>query len=303
MRGTTNEGTAPVLRLLAVHAHPDDESSKGAATYAYYRSRGARVLVVTCTGGEAGDVLNPALPQPQTYRAERDMAALRRTEMAAARAAMGIEHLWLGYTDSGLPAEGESVRSDSFAAIPLEHSGAPLVRILREFRPHALVSYDENGGYPHPDHIRAHEVAVWAMRAAADPGAVPGTGEPWTVQKHYYDRIHSPARLEAIAGALAERNPDDPRIAELADMRSWRRGRPDPLVTSRVPCGEFFEVRDAALRSHASQVSADDGFFFWPNDIQRDVWPTEDFELVSSRVATTPPEDDLFAGISEEDVP
>ncbi len=160
------------LRLLAVHAHPDDESSKGAATYAHYLSRGAEVMVVSCTGGERGDIQNDRLEQ--TAMAERDMAGLRRIEMARAKAAIGFEHRWLGYADSGLPEAEEGgelppLASDCFALIPLEISAEPLVRIIREYRPQVLVTYDESGGYPHPDHIRTHEVSVYAMEAAADP--------------------------------------------------------------------------------------------------------------------------------------
>jgi len=288
------------LRLLAVHAHPDDESSKGAATYASYASHGARVLVVSCTGGEAGDIQNPGLDANATAMANRDMGGLRRLEMAGAQAAMGIEHRWLGYADSGLPEGDEGVRADSFAAIPLEISGQPLVRIVREFRPHVLVTYDENGGYPHPDHIRAHEIAVWAKRVAADAAAHVELGEPWTIQKHYYDRIFSSQRLEAVYEALLARQPDSELVANLGEMREWMRER-GPLPTTRVPVSEFFDVRDRALRSHASQVPPDSQFFYWPNDVQAEVWPTEDFDLVESLVATELPETDLFAGITDEE--
>ncbi|CAN5314046.1 mycothiol conjugate amidase Mca [soil metagenome] len=285
------------LRLLAVHAHPDDESSKGAATYAAYRDRGAEVLVVSCTGGEAGSVLNETL----VHRAwaERDMAGLRRVEMAGAQAAMGIEHRWLGFVDSGLPEEGETIRDDSFAAIPLEFSGPPLVRLIREFRPQVLVAYDELGGYPHPDHIRAHEVAIWARDVAAS-SSYPELGEPWQVLKTYYDRIFNPDRVTAMYELLVERDPEGEATKNLAEIMKWERS-PKPAATTHVPVGEFLEIRDAALRSHASQVAPDNSFFFTPNDVQREAWPYEDFELVDSRVETTLPENDLFAGIEDDD--
>ncbi|MDM4763397.1 mycothiol conjugate amidase Mca [Galbitalea sp. SE-J8] len=294
------------LRLLAVHAHPDDESSKGAATYAHYARRGVRVLVVSCTGGEAGDILNPGLAPAARVRAERDMAGHRRTEMAEAQRILGIEHRWLGYRDSGLPGEGEGVRADSFAGIPVEISGRALVRVVREFRPHVLVSYDENGGYPHPDHIRAHEIAVWANAVAADAAALLGSGAPWATPKHYYDRIFSLDRTRAVSDGLHAADPADGRIAQLDEMLAWRElrdaagGRP---ATTRVPCAAEFDIRDAALRAHASQVAPDDPWFFWPNDVQRRVWPTEDFELVSSTVPTSVPETDLFAGIVDDRLP
>jgi len=283
-------------RLLAVHAHPDDESSKGAATYAYYRSTGARVAIVSCTGGERGDVQNAAL-QPRAM-AERDMAGLRRIEMADAQAALDIEHYWLGYEDSGLPENGEALPANCFAAIPLEISAAPLVKIIREFRPHVLVTYDENGGYPHPDHIRTHEVSMYAWRAAADASAYPAAGEPWLVAKVYYDRIFNSHKIASIHDALVELG--HPRAADMVDFRRRMEGRPD-LATTHVPVGDFLDTRDVALRSHASQVAPDDRFFFWPNDVQAKAWPFEDFQLVESSVATALPEGDLFAGISVGD--
>jgi mycothiol S-conjugate amidase len=287
-----------LLRLLAVHAHPDDESSKGAATYAYYRSRGARVMVVSCTGGDSGSILNDALES--RAHAERDMTGFRYLEMARARDVMDVEHRWLGFTDSGLPEGDETIRADSFAALPLEFSGPPLVKIMREFRPQVLVTYDENGGYPHPDHIRAHEVALWAQDAAADAAQYPELGAPWSISKLYYDRIFSAERFGAVYDLLVERDPDSPLVARLTEMREWMSRERGPKPTTFVPAGNFFDVRDEALRQHASQVAPDSDFFFWPNDVQRDAWPTEDFQLISSTVETTLPETDLFAGIEDD---
>lgn len=285
------------LRLLAVHAHPDDESSKGAGTSASYRARGARVMVVSCTGGERGSILNEKVEARAA--AERDIAGLRRLEMARAREIMDIEHRWLGYQDSGMPDEGEALPHGSFASIPLEISAEPLVRIIREYRPQVMVTYDENGGYPHPDHIRTHEVSVYARDAAADPTRYPAAGAAWQIDKLYYERIFNGPRMNALYAALVETDPDNPIIAELADMRRWFE-RPD-LATSHVPIGDFLELRDEALRSHASQVAPDSSFFFWPNELQRSTWPYEDYQLVDSRVHTELPEDDLFTGIATEE--
>jgi mycothiol S-conjugate amidase len=286
------------LRLLSVHAHPDDESSKGAATNAFYVDRGVEVMVVSCTGGERGDVLNEGLANRAA--ADRDMGGFRRGEMARAQEAMGIQHRWLGYLDSGLPDEGDPLPPDCFALIPLEHSAATLVKVIREFRPHVLVTYDENGGYPHPDHIRTHEVSMEAFAAAADPSRYPETGAPWQVSKLYYDRIFSSRRVEAMYQALVENDPQSPLIAEFDEMREWMRERPY-LATTQVPCGDFFEHRDRALRAHASQVSPDSSFFFWPNDLQRRAWPYEDYQLVTSLVESPTPETDLFAGITDSE--
>ena len=285
------------LRLLAVHAHPDDESSKGAATYAYYRSLGAEVLVVSCTGGERGSILNEDLVP--TAMAERDLAGLRRLEMKAAQEAMGIQHRWLGYQDSGMQDDG-GVPKNSFADVPLEYSAEPLVRIIRDFRPQVLITYDENGGYPHPDHIRCHEVSLEALRAAADADRYPDAGPAWQVDKLYYDRIFNLERMDAMYLELSVTEPDSDLLEPLATARE-RMSEYPKLATTHVPIGDFLEVRDEALRSHASQVSPTSSFFFWPNAMVRKAWPYEDFQLVESKVVSDMPESDLFAGLTERD--
>ena len=174
---TASPSPSAKLRLLAVHAHPDDESSKGAATMAMYAASGVEVMVATCTDGSRGDIQNPAMesaPHPK-----RDMAGARRLEMDNAAKVLGIRQRWLGFVDSGLP-EGDPLPPlpvGSFATLPLGRAAAPLVRLVRSFKPHVILSYDENGGYPHPDHIMAHRVAVEAFEAAGDPARYPGTGE------------------------------------------------------------------------------------------------------------------------------
>ena len=285
------------LRLMAVHAHPDDESSKGAATYAYYRSRGVEVLIVSCTGGERGSILNPSLEGHGM--AERDMTGLRRIEMRAAQQALGVQHRWLGFEDSGMN-DDKSVPPNSFAAIPLEYSAEPLVTLVRDFRPQVLITYDENGGYPHPDHIRCHEVSLEAFRAAADPDRYPDSGAPWQIDKLYYDRIFNLERIDAMYLALSVAEPDSPLLEPLGEARERMENYPK-LATTHVPAGEFLEVRDAALRAHASQVSPDSSFFFWPNDLVREAWPYEDFQLVEAKVDTAMPESDLFAGIEADE--
>jgi mycothiol S-conjugate amidase len=255
---------------------------------------------VSCTCGERGDIQNPGLDPVSAAMAERDMAGLRRLEMAAAREAIGFEHRWLGFEDSGLPENDEPLAANCFALVPLEYSAAPLVKIIREFRPQVMITYDEQGGYPHPDHIRTHELSIYAMEAAADATRYPEEGAPWQIQKVYYDRIFNNPRADAMYEKLQEKDPESPLLGELDDIRKWMRERPD-LATTHVEVGAFFDARDRALRSHASQVAPDSHFFFWPNEFQREVWPWEDYQLVSSLVATELPEDDLFAGITEED--
>ena len=149
---------------MHVHAHPDDESSKGAASTAKYVADGVDVLVVTLTGGERGSVLNPAMDRVDVWD---DISAIRRAEMDRAREILGVRQEWLGYVDSGFP-EGDPpppLPEGCFALVPLEESAGRLVEVMRRFRPHVVTTYDENGGYPHPDHVRCHEVAVAAFHA------------------------------------------------------------------------------------------------------------------------------------------
>jgi mycothiol S-conjugate amidase len=283
------------LRLMAVHAHPDDESSKGAATMARYVSEGVRVLVVSCTGGERGDILNPKLQNaPEVLR---DIAEIRRQEMAAAAGILGVEHKWLGFVDSGLP-EGDPLPplpDGCFALQPLEIAAAPLVRLVRHFRPHVMTTYDENGGYPHPDHIMCHKVSAEAFDAAGDPARYQGTGEPWQPLKLYYDRAFSRAKMEAFHATLLAEGLESP-FGEW--LKRWD-GREERKTTTRVECADWFPVRDKALLAHATQIDPDGPFFAMSEELQRRTWPTEDWELARSHVPTDLPEDDLFAGIRE----
>ena len=285
------------LRLIAVHAHPDDESSKGAGTYAHYLDRGVEVLIVSCTGGERGDVLNELAARDP--RSRRDIAGLRRGEMERAREIIGFQHTWLGYEDSGLPDEGDPVPAGSFADVPKEISAEALVRVIREFRPHVMITYNEQGGYPHPDHIRCHEISALAWDVAADADAYPEAGEPWSIGKLYYEDIFNSERVKAIHQWLLDNDPESPLLERFEEMREWmlRRGYSG---TARVDVGPFLDRRDEALRAHASQVPPDSSFFFWPNDVQLQAWPFEDYRLAASRVPVQEFEADLFEGIEED---
>ncbi len=285
------------LRLMAVHAHPDDESSKGAATMARYVAEGVEVLVVSCTGGERGDILNPALKDDPDVL--RDIAEFRRHEMARAVEILGVRHRWLGFVDSGLP-EGDPLPplpEGCFGLEPLETAAEPLVRLVREFRPHVMTTYNENGGYPHPDHIMCHKVSVEAFEAAGDAGRYPAAGEPWQPLKLYYDCGFSKGRILAFHEALLARGQESPFAAWI---ERWDDdARPERTVTTRVECARFFPTRDAALLAHATQIDPNGSFFALPTDVQAQVWPTEDWELARSHVETSVPEDDLFAGVRE----
>ncbi|MFL6055608.1 MAG: mycothiol conjugate amidase Mca [Actinoallomurus sp.] len=288
-------GSEP-LRLLAVHAHPDDESSKGAATMARYSAEGVQVLVVTCTGGERGDILNPAMDKPEI---KENLPAVRTEEMARAREILGVEQQWLGFVDSGLP-EGDPLPplpDDCFALQPIEVASEPLVRAVREFRPHVILTYDDNGGYPHPDHIMCHKVSVEAFEAAGDPDRYPGTGEPWQPLKLYYHMTFHQERFEAEHTAMIKAGLESPYTEML---KRWQDRPLQWEITTRVPCADYFEVRDQALIAHATQIDPNGPFFACPREIKREAWPTEDYHLARSLVDTELPEDDLFAGVREK---
>ncbi len=282
------------LRLMHVHAHPDDESSKGAASTARYVAEGVDVLVVTCTGGERGSVLNPKMDRPEVLA---NIGEIRRQEMAAAREILGIRQQWLGFVDSGFP-EGDPpppLPDGSFATIPVEKAAAPLVAAMREFRPHVVTTYDERGGYPHPDHVMCHQISVAAFEAAGDPAAYPEHGEPWQPLKLYYHHSFNRPRMQALHDEMLRRGLESPYAERLATWQAepdW-----DARITTRVPCAEYFPVRDQALLAHATQIDPDGPWFAVPQEVQQAVWPTEDYELARSHVDADLPEDDLFAGL------
>jgi mycothiol S-conjugate amidase len=290
---------AEKLRLMAVHAHPDDESSKGAATTARYVAEGVEVMVVTCTGGERGSVLNPKLDRPDVVA---NLSEIRREEMSRAREILGVRQEWLGFVDSGLP-EGDPLPplpDGCFGLVDPQTGAEPLVRLIREFRPHVVTTYDENGGYPHPDHIMCHNVSVVAFEAAGDPDRFPGAGAPWQPLKLYYHMGFSRERLTALHEAMLGAGLTSP-YGEWLDKWSDSDEERDrgPRVTTRVVCDAYFHVRDEALRAHATQVDPDGYWFQVPMDIQRAAWPTEDYELARSLVDAPLPEEDLFAGVRE----
>ena len=281
------------LRLLHVHAHPDDESSKGAATTAKYVAEGVRVLVATCTGGERGSVLNPKMDRPDVWA---NITEIRRQEMELAREILGVEHVALGYIDSGLP-EGDplpELPAGCFALLDPVQAAEPLAALLREFRPHVVTTYDEQGGYPHPDHIQCHKVSIAALRLARDPAWRPDLGPIWSVPKVYYQFGFHRLRYAALDAAMHEAGMDSPYAERLA---RWDDHNYEHRITTRVPCAEYFEVRDDALRAHASQIDPDGHWFAVPLETQLRAWPTEDWQLVFSAVPTVVPEDDLFAGL------
>jgi mycothiol S-conjugate amidase len=285
-------GAAAPLSLLTVHAHPDDEASKGSATVAKYAAEGIRSVLVCCTGGEAGDILNPAMDLPEV---RENLASVRLEELRASTDIIGFSAVhMLGYHDSGMAGTETNAQPDTFASAPLDEAVGRLVRIIRAERPQVLLGYAEDREfYPHPDHIRVHEVSVAAFEAAGDPEAYPDAGEPWQPLKLYYTGF-SPRRIRVMDQAFKDRGEESP-------FAKWfERGFPEELdaaFTTYVEVGEFLEVRTKSLLAHRTQVDPTGFWFRLPDDVVRQVFPYEEFILAKALVETAIPEDDLFAGL------
>ena len=278
-------------RLLTVHAHPDDEASKGAALVARYVAEGARATLVCCTGGELGEVVNKAMDRPEVV--ER-LAEVRRLELEASAGIIGFHEVeMLGYLDSGMPDMEENADPENFANAPLDEAVARLVRIIRRDRPHVILTYgDDQGGYPHPDHLRVHEISVHAFDRAAEAGWYPELGEPWQAAKMYYS-IWAKARVQAVHDKMIALGLESPYTQEWFDRFSQ-----DHRITTQVPIGEWLHVRDDALRAHATQIDPAEPFWFGlAPEVMAEVYPWDDYILARSTVDIELPEDDLFAGV------
>jgi mycothiol S-conjugate amidase len=282
--------------LLAMHAHPDDESSKGAGTLARYADEGVRTIVVTCTGGEAGEILNPAMDKPGNL--ER-MPELRRQELTRALEILNVsQHYFLGYRDSGMPDTEWNHHPEAFARADLDEAAGRLVRVIRRERPQVLVTYDESGGYPHPDHIRTHEVSVAAFAAAADASRYPDAGPPFQPLKLYYQASFSRRRIEALHNGALDRGIESP-FGEW--LRRWEeevsRDRREPVITTQVDVAKWIPQARDALIAHATQIDPNSSWFAIPGDVITLVYPWDDYSLARSLVPVTTPEGDLFAGV------
>jgi mycothiol S-conjugate amidase len=277
--------------LLSIHAHPDDESSKGAGTVHRYHEAGVRTVLVCCTGGEAGDILNPALDTPEV----RDrLPDVRLEELAAAVAVIGYDEVvLLGYRDSGMPDSPENADPRCFARAPLDEAVERLVTIIRRERPQVVLTYgDDQSGYPHPDHLRVHEVTMAAIPAAADPDAYPEAGEPWQVAKVYWS-VWSRKRLEATHQAFLDQGLESPYSEEWFSRESQ-----DHRITTSIDVDGLYAVKSAALRAHATQIDPTSPFWFGlPEEVAESIHPFEDYIRALSTVDAPVPESDLFAGI------
>ncbi len=276
--------------LLALHAHPDDESSKGAGTVARYAAAGVRCILVTATGGEAGDVLNPALDTPDVHAR---LPELRRAELGEAVRIIGFDRVeLLGYRDSGMPDSPHNAHPDAFANADYAGALEAVVRLVRKEQPQVLLGYDEHVRYPHPDHVLVHRLGLDAFAAAADPAAFPGAGPPWEVAKLYAPTF-TWARLDALHRAMVARTGSSP----LEEWLARRGDEPDPAELTRIDVTGYLATARAALRAHRTQIDPDGPWFQVPEELVAEVYPYEDFVLLASRVGLDRGEGDLFSRI------
>jgi mycothiol S-conjugate amidase len=283
----------PRLRLLSVHAHPDDEASKGAGTVAKYHDEGAYCVVVCCTGGEAGDILNKAM---DTEDVRSRLEAVRFEELAESARIIGYDEVvMLGYRDSGMPGSPENADPRCFARADFDEAVGRLVAILRRVRPHVVITYpDIQDGYAHPDHLRVHDITIAAVREANSAGAHPWAGPVWDVSKLYYS-MWARARVVATHEKLIELGLESPYEAAWFS-RPWQ----DFCTTTKVDVTKWYDRRKGALLAHATQIDPESPFWFaLPDEHAATVYPWEDYHLARSTVHVEVPEDDLFSGVRE----
>jgi N-acetyl-1-D-myo-inositol-2-amino-2-deoxy-alpha-D-glucopyranoside deacetylase len=271
--------------LLAVHAHPDDETITMGGTLARYSAAGVRTVVVMCTLGDLGELRDSRL-------AGTSMATLRDGELEAAARCLGVSRVVrLGYSDSGMAGWPENGRSGAFFAADLAEAADRLLGVIREERPQVLVSYDETGGYGHPDHVKAHQMAVAAVEAA-------GAERP---AKLYFVRIplmwsrdFVRALREAGVAAPGSAPSGADAGADVAEI-----GVPDGLITTAIDVREYVPTKRAALAYHASQLPAGHFLMRMPPDLAQRLWAQEYFsrELGPTSAAPGERETDLFSGL------
>ena len=281
------------LSILTVHAHPDDESSKGPGTINMYSSQGIRTTLVCCTGGEVGDILNPAMDRTEV---RENLASVRRAELDSAAAIIGYDEVvMLGYRDSGMPDSDDNQHPEAFANAELDTAVERLVKIIRRVRPQIMVTYPEvQSRYPHPDHLQVTAVSLPAYERAGDPDWYPEAGPPYEPSK-LYAPIWSRQRLLRVHQAFVDRGLESPYD------KKWLSGRDrDDRITAVIKVDNA--VRRKALLAHATQVDPQSPFWFGlPDAVQDAIHPYEEYMLLLSRVATEEIEDDLFAGLRHLD--
>jgi N-acetyl-1-D-myo-inositol-2-amino-2-deoxy-alpha-D-glucopyranoside deacetylase len=290
-------------RLLLVHAHPDDEVIGTGAVMARYAAEGALVALVTCTLGEEGEILEPGLEHLAADRDDR-LGEHRIGELAAAMEALRVrEFRFLGgpgrWRDSGMMGTPSNDHPKAFWRADPDEALRELVAIFRELRPQVVVTYDENGGYGHPDHIQAHRVTVAAFDAAGDPAFAPDLGEPWQASKLYYTAWPKSV-LQAGIDHLREQGHPEFFGVDSADDLPF--GNPDDEVTTEVDASAHLEAKLAAMRAHKTQIAVDGPFFALSNNIGQQAFGVEYFVLArGERGPGDGPngrEADLFAGLT-----
>lgn len=287
-------------RLLLVHAHPDDETIGTGATMARYAADGTQVTLVTCTLGEEGEILLGEFAHLASDR-EDALGAHRQGELGAAMAELGVSD-WrlLGgpgrFRDSGMVGTPQNDRADCFWRADLLEAATELVRVIREVRPQVVVTYDDFGGYGHPDHIQAHRVTHYAVTLAGSPTFRPELGPAWTVDKLYWTAIPRSVLAEGIAALRAMG--DESEFAAM-DPDDLPFACDDELVTTQVDGTAFLDRKTAAMRAHGTQISVDGGFFALSNNLGAEALGVEYFRLVSGPFAPAADgrEHDLFAGL------
>ena len=286
--------------LLTVHAHPDDESSKGAGSVARYRAEGIHTVLVCCTGGEEGDIVNPKMDRPEV---RENLGNVRRAELAAATSIIGYDEVvMLGYRDSGMPDSDANRDPRSFASAPFDEAVGRLIAIIRRTRPQVIVTYgDDQEGYPHPDHLQVHAITLPAFARAGDPEVHPWAGPAWQPSKLYYS-AWSRARIMATHEKMLEMGMESP-----FDKGWFDRPSHDHRITTQVNISDHMDVRRRALLAHATQIDPDSKWWFGlPPEVAKTVHPYDDYILAQSLVPTPAvgaggeagaTEDDLFAGL------
>jgi N-acetyl-1-D-myo-inositol-2-amino-2-deoxy-alpha-D-glucopyranoside deacetylase len=291
-------------RVLLVHAHPDDETITSGVTMARYVAEGAGVTLLTCTLGEEGEVLVPELAQLAADQADQ-LGGYRIWELRAAMAELGVSDVrFLGgagrWRDSGMIGTPANDNPRAFWNADLDEAVAQAVAVVREVRPQVVVTYDENGGYGHPDHIQAHRVAMGAVDAAADPAYRADLGEPWRVAKVYWSAVPRSV-LQAGIDELAARG-EQSIFEGVTDAAEIPFAVPDEVVTAAVDGRKWHGAKVAAMRAHPTQIMVDGPFFALSNNLGQEVLGIEYFQLVRGErgpggEAPNGWEDDLFAGL------
>jgi N-acetyl-1-D-myo-inositol-2-amino-2-deoxy-alpha-D-glucopyranoside deacetylase len=290
-------------RLLLVHAHPDDESILTGSTMAYYVAQGAEVTLLTCTLGEEGEILVPEYDQLEAAQADQ-LGGLRIWELDTAMRALGVtDHRFLGgagrFRDSGMMGTPANEHPRAFwradtDSVVFDAAVAAAVEVVREVRPHVIVTYDENGDYGHPDHIMAHRVATAAAQRAADPAY--GSGEPWRIAKLYWTAVPKSVLrkgFEALAGT--------DKAFGAANVEELPFGVEDDAVTTVVDATGFGAQKMAALAAHRTQIAVDGPFFALSNMLGREIMAIEYFRIAHGELGPERGGDgretDLFSGI------